>query len=61
MDHETRLRLTVHTGVVWLYVCLLDFAILDDEGVSLAAWLSEDFRGVKVKTERLGELGMRVC
>jgi hypothetical protein len=44
-----------HASVVRLDVSLLDLAIFNDQSVTLAAVITEDGRGVKVKVESLCE------
>ena len=39
---------------------LLDLAILNDQGVALAAVVAEDGSGIEVEVESLGELAVRV-
>jgi hypothetical protein len=48
-------RLTISSGVVGLNVRRLDLAVLDDEGVALAAVVAEDGLGIKVQVKGLGE------
>lgn len=53
-------KLTTHAGVVGLNVGLLDLAVLNDQGVALAAVVAEDGSGIEVEIESLGELAVRV-
>lgn len=52
--------LTTHAGVVGLNVGLFDLAVLDDQGVTLAAVVAEDGGGIEVEVKSLGELAVRV-
>lgn len=47
---------TVETGVVGLHESLLNLAVLDQQGVALAAVVSEDGGAIEGNIERLGEL-----
>lgn len=47
---------TVETGVVGLHESLLNLAVLDQQGVALAAVVSEDGGAIEGDIERLGEL-----
>jgi hypothetical protein len=53
-------KLTTHAGVVGLDVGLLDLAILNDQGVALAAVVAEDGGGIEVEVESLGEFAVGV-
>jgi hypothetical protein len=53
-------KLTTHAGVVGLNVGLLDLAVLDDQGVTLAAVVAEDGSSIEVEVESLGELAVGV-
>lgn len=48
-------KLTTHASVVGLDVGLLDLAILNDQGVALAAVVTENGGGIEVEVESLGE------
>ena len=48
-------KLTTHASVVGLDVGLLDLAILNDQGVALAAVVTENRGGIEVEVESLGE------
>lgn len=48
---------TVQSSIIWLDVCFLDFAILNDESIPLAACTTKDgSSAVKIKFECFGEL-----
>jgi len=49
-----------HASVVGLNVGLLDLAILNDQGVTLAAVVAEDGGGIEIEVESLGELAVGV-
>jgi hypothetical protein len=53
-------KLTTHASVVGLNVGLLDLAVLNDQGVALAAVVAEDGGGIEVEVEGLGELAVGV-
>lgn len=53
-------ELTTHASVVGLDVGLLDLAVLDDQGIALAAVVAKDGCGIEVEVESLGELAVRV-
>ena len=53
-------QLTTHASVVGLNVSLLDLAVLDDQGVALAAVVAENGSGIEVEIESLGELAVGV-
>ena len=50
-------RLTTHASVVRLNMCLLDFSIFNDQGVTLAANVSEDGGCIEVELEGFCEFG----
>lgn len=47
---------TVHSGVVRLDVNRLDFAVLNDQSVTLATIVAEDRSAIEGEVEALGEL-----
>ena len=51
---------TLDAGIVWLNVCLGDAAVLDDEGVSLAAISAEDGGPVEGEFQCGGEARGRI-
>lgn len=53
-------KLTTHASVVGLNVGLLDLAVLDDQGVALAAVVAENGGGIEVEVKSLGELAVGV-
>lgn len=55
-----RIKLTLHTSIVWLNIDVLDLAMLDRDGISLAAVLSEQLGTLKGGIECFGEFASRV-
>jgi hypothetical protein len=60
LTEDSKKRLTTHASVVGLNVGLLDLAVLNDQGVALAAVVAEDGGGIEVEVESLGELAVGV-
>jgi hypothetical protein len=58
LTEDSKKRLTTHASVVGLNVGLL--AVLNDQGVALAAVVAEDGGGIEVEVESLGELAVGV-
>lgn len=53
-------RLTVHARVVWLDMGLLDLAVLDQQGIALAALIAKDGTAVEREVQGFGEGASRV-
>lgn len=59
--YKGRVKHTVQSSVVWLNMCLLNGAILDNKGVTLGTVAAEDGRAIEGEVETLGEGQAGIC
>jgi len=59
--YKGRIKRTIQSGVVWLNMCFLHGAVLDNKGVTLGTVAAEDGRAVKGEIKTLGEGQAGIC